>query len=276
MSDFENYTLTSRSYDTTRSAYGVEVILGCLSAAKPAHETVLLDAGCGSGNYTAALSPYVSEVVGVDLNPGMLEVAGRKLAAEVEGGRVTLRQGNLAQLPLEEGSVDAVMINQVLHHLPDRAPGDWPARRQVFGELARVLRPGGSLVLNVCLPIQIRHGYWFFALIPAMAERLIERHPEYEIYQELLDGAGFAVHGRIVPVDVVIQGEHYFDTHGPENATWREGDSSWSLATEPELQAALKHLEELHEAGEADAYVRRHDLRRAEVGQITFIHATRR
>lgn len=276
LSEFENYTRTSRSYDATRSAYGVEVILGCVAAAKAPGETVLLDAGCGSGNYAAALLPHVARVVGVDLNAGMLDVAGRKLADAVACGRAELHQGDLAALPVGDASVDAVMVNQVLHHLGDVAPGSWSGRRAVLAELRRVLRPGGALVLNVCLPIQIRHGYWFFALIPAMAERLIARHPDYETYRQLLDDAGFDVHGRIVPVDVVIQGAHYFDSHGPERAEWREGDSSWSLASAAELDDALARLRRLHAAGEGEAYLRRHDLRRPEVGQITFVHATRR
>jgi len=276
MSEFEDYTSTSCEYDATRAAVGVEIILGCLARARPLADTVLLDAGCGTGNYAAALLPYVSRLIGVDLNPGMLRAARAKLAPAIAHGRAELHQGDLAGLPLCDASVDGVMVNQVLHHLPGGDADDWASRRGVLAEFARVLRPGGVLVINACMPVQICEGWWCFALIPDAVERLCRRHPDARTYTRLLEAAGFRVRGRVVPVDAVVQGEHYFDSHGPERKSWRDGDSTWALATAPELARALATLAQVHAEGRAQAFVREHDARREQIGQITFLHAVRR
>ena len=92
----------------------------------------LLDAGCGTGNYACALLPHVACIEALDRSAGMLEVAARKLAAAVAGGRVVLHRGSIDALPLADASVDGVMINQVLHHLPDDPHASWPAHRLVF------------------------------------------------------------------------------------------------------------------------------------------------
>ena len=60
--------------------------------------------------------------------------------------------------------------NAVLEHL------EHPYRTMC--EVARVLRPGGVLVINTCLRRQIEAGYWFMALIPEVRERLARRHPD--------------------------------------------------------------------------------------------------
>ena len=150
MSSYENYTATSAHYDATRGPIGVEVILGCLArSGRPLSEQVLVDAGCGTGNYSVALLEHVARIEAVDMNEGMLGVARGKLGDAEEAGRIRFHHAAIDSLPLETESVDAVMINQVLHHLPDDAAGGWPLTRKVIGEFARVLRPGGVLSVNL-------------------------------------------------------------------------------------------------------------------------------
>lgn len=93
----------------------------------------LLDAGCGTGWNLQALSVF-GETHGVDLSP--LAVA----TTRERGGRVT--QGNLLSLPYASGSFDAVTSFDVIYHawVKDDA--------QAVGELARVLKPGGVLLLK--------------------------------------------------------------------------------------------------------------------------------
>lgn len=96
----------------------------------------VLDAGCGTGELSAWLRAR-ADVVSVDLSAASLTVArGRP-----EGLRVV--QGDLTRLPVRSGSVDAVVSNVVLPHLPD----DMVARTLV--ELHTALRPGGTLVFTV-------------------------------------------------------------------------------------------------------------------------------
>lgn len=277
MSVYEDYDTRSGSYDTTRRPVGSEIILGCSTrTGRALRELTVLDAGCGTGNYTAAILPHVGRVEAVDLNPGMLAVAERKLASAIDAGRATVAQAGIDALPLDDASVDVVMVNQVLHHLPLKPEAGWPVLQRVFGEFARVLRADGVCVLNVCSQAQLHDGFWYYALIPAAAETLRRRYPSLDTLSRLLAGAGLAETGRFVPVDAVLQGDAYFDPSGPLEPSWRAGDSTWSLADDDELAAALARVEELETAGALAGFFAEHDARRPQVGQTTFLAAQRR
>ncbi|MBT6273793.1 MAG: class I SAM-dependent methyltransferase [Chromatiales bacterium] len=118
MSNYENYSSTAGSYDGTRSATGYESILGMATAAGLTGGGVLLDAGCGTGNYAAALVPFFSQIEAVDMSAKMLDVAREKLAQYASLDKVRLHQGVVDDLPLPSDSADVAMLNQVLHHLP--------------------------------------------------------------------------------------------------------------------------------------------------------------
>jgi ArsR family transcriptional regulator len=123
---------------------GQEFALGSLRSevlarALPA-EMVCADLGCGAGYLTAALAERCSRVIAVDHSARMLAAARRRRL----GARVDLRRGELDNLPLRDGEVDAAFANLVWHHLPDL---DRAAR-----ELFRVLKPGGTAVISDLLP----------------------------------------------------------------------------------------------------------------------------
>jgi SAM-dependent methyltransferase len=168
------------------------------------------------------------------------------------------------------------MINQVLHHLPDDASQGWPLTRKVIREFARVLRPGGVLVINICSHEQLRRGWWFFSLIEAQAERMIARHMPLLELESVLSGSGFDLRGRFVPSDAVIQGRSYFDPRGPLDEKWRAGDSVWSMLSPEELERVEARVRAMDTRGELESFVVDHDAQREHVGQTTFLCATRR
>nr|MDT0658606.1 class I SAM-dependent methyltransferase [Micromonospora sp. DSM 115978] len=93
-----------------------------------------LDAACGTGRHTAWLADRGHRVIGVDSSPEMLARAhDRAPTAE-------FRPGDLCDLPLPDNHVDLVVCALALTHLPDLRP--------VIAEFARVLRPGGHLVIS--------------------------------------------------------------------------------------------------------------------------------
>ncbi|MEO2169816.1 MAG: metalloregulator ArsR/SmtB family transcription factor [bacterium] len=94
------------------------------------------DLGCGTGELAANLAPFVHRVIGVDSSSEMLRSARKRLG---HLNNVELHRGQLEALPLDNGSVDAVTVCLVLHHVPDPAI--------VLQEIARVLRPGGKALL---------------------------------------------------------------------------------------------------------------------------------
>ncbi|MFF1297102.1 MULTISPECIES: class I SAM-dependent methyltransferase [unclassified Streptomyces] len=98
----------------------------------------VLDAGCGTGRALPPLRAAVGPsgvVLGADLTPAMLQAAVR--AGRDRDGRLLL--ADVAALPLRAGSLDAVFGAGLISHLPDPSEN--------LRELARVVRPGGTLAL---------------------------------------------------------------------------------------------------------------------------------
>jgi ArsR family transcriptional regulator len=102
---------------------------------------VVGDLGSGTGQVSAALSPFVRRVVAIDASAQMLQAARRRLHAL---DNVELRRGELERLPIDDARLDAAIMMLVLHHVPD--PG------KALSEAMRVLKPGGRLVLVDMLP----------------------------------------------------------------------------------------------------------------------------
>jgi ubiquinone/menaquinone biosynthesis C-methylase UbiE len=129
----EGYAAWSVDYDKPNDLIDMEQpVMRPMLAGLPAGTA--LDAACGTGRYSAHLSSLGHAVIGVDSCPQMLEAARAKVAG------ADFREGDLHQLPVAEQSVDLVVCALALTHLPDLGP--------VFAEFARVLRPGGHLVIS--------------------------------------------------------------------------------------------------------------------------------
>ncbi len=137
---------------------------------------VVLEAGCGEGYGAAQLREVASQVVGLDYDePAVAHI--RASYPEVE-----IVRGNLAQLPVRTGAIDVVVTMQVIEHLWDQ-PG-------FLAETARVLRPGGTLVVST--PNRLTFS-------PGQAEPLNPYHTR-ELsgaeLTELIVGAGFSIFRR--------------------------------------------------------------------------------
>ena len=276
MSRYEDYATVSKDYDETRVPIGTEILCHCLGAAvTPLAEIRLLDAGCGTGAYSRAMLPHVDHIDAVDLNEGMLVVARAKLAVEEAGGRIAFHQGGIDTLPFADATFDGAMINQVLHHIEDGADPSFPIHEAVIAEMARVLRPGGVLVINVCTHEQLCEGYWYYDLVPEAREACIRRHIPTERLTAMLTAAGFQLRRSEAALDVVMQGEAYFDMTGPLRESWRKGDSFWALATDEQIAQAEAQIREMQAAGTLEAWFQKRDERRKGVGQFTFFAAVK-
>lgn len=98
----------------------------------------ILDVGCGDGALTVRLAAEGADVTGLDADPCMLAAA--RARAKTSGTATTFVDGDIRSLPFADGSFDTVMAITVLCFVGDA--------ERVVQEMARVLRPGGRLVLG--------------------------------------------------------------------------------------------------------------------------------
>ena len=204
---------------------------------------VALDAACGTGRHAEYLASLGHTVIGVDSSPGMLAHARDKVPAG------EFHEADLHALPLDEHSVDVVVCAIALLSLPDIGGP--------FGEFARVLRPGGHLVVSdlrglirdVGFPV-LFDGPEFGAprgqlgYLPTYAHRTSDylaaalplgfhvlRCEEPEVPSPLLDPEGRTLHGgeRLAPQDpnsAPYTWALHAEAIDATNAAWRAKPSS--------------------------------------------------
>jgi SAM-dependent methyltransferase len=110
-------------------------------AALQPHERVL-DLGCGSGNAALLAAEQGADVIGVDPAQRLLDVAQARAA--VAGRDIRLLRGEAASLPVDDASIDAILSVFAVIFAPDV--------RGAVAEMARVLDPGGRIVLSAWIP----------------------------------------------------------------------------------------------------------------------------
>jgi ArsR family transcriptional regulator len=153
---------------------------------------VVGDLGCGTGQLTEIVAPYLKRVIAVDGSTEMLDAARLR----VGGARnVDLRQGDLESLPIDSGELDAAMLSLVLHYSP--SPG------RALAEVARSVRKGGRVLVVDMLPherqeYQQQMGHVWLGF----SDKQISR---------FLTGAGFGdVRIRMLPADPDAMGPALF------------------------------------------------------------------
>lgn len=136
----------------------------------------ILDLGCGTGQFLPRLRSRfaAATIVGADLSPGMLNEAKRRRPSNVG-----LALADAMQLPLASSSIDVVTCSESFHWYPDQAAA--------VDELARVLRPGGRLLIaSIAMTTEVGsraverwttdRGQPIRALPPKALRRLLEAH----------------------------------------------------------------------------------------------------
>jgi len=150
------------------------------------------DLGCGTGQLTETVAPYVRRVISVDGSEDMLDAARQRLSGATN---VDLRRGELESLPIESGELDVAMLSLVLHYSPE------PPR--ALSEVGRVVRPGGRVLVVDMLPhdrqeYQQQMGHVWLGFSETQITRL-------------LAGAGFGdVRVRMLPADPDAKGPALF------------------------------------------------------------------
>jgi demethylmenaquinone methyltransferase / 2-methoxy-6-polyprenyl-1,4-benzoquinol methylase len=102
-------------------------------------EARILDLACGTGDlaFAAARRASRGEVIGVDASSSMIAIAQERAKVEAPAGNARFVLGDISTLEHEPASIDAVMAGYALRNVPDY--------ERVIAEIARVLKPGGTL-----------------------------------------------------------------------------------------------------------------------------------
>jgi ubiquinone/menaquinone biosynthesis C-methylase UbiE len=137
----EFFTSSAGQWDRVRDElFGDRFHLAAFAAfASP--EAVVGDLGCGTGQVSATVAPFVARVIAVDSSAAMLQAARKRLH---EVRNVELRRGDLESLPIDDNRLDAATVMLVLHHVGE------PSR--ALADIARTLKPGGRLIVVDMLP----------------------------------------------------------------------------------------------------------------------------
>jgi ubiquinone/menaquinone biosynthesis C-methylase UbiE len=136
-SNREHFDRWSGEYEHDQvSRWLQELQLEALGALEPGPDDRLLDVGCGSGAAIRAAAASVDRAVGVDLSQGMIDRA-RELACATSN--VEFSVADAEALPFEDDTFTALLCTTSFHHYPD------PER--AVAEMARVLTPGGRIVI---------------------------------------------------------------------------------------------------------------------------------
>lgn len=228
----EKYNLIGQNYNATRKAdpFIASRILDLLQCEK---DDKLLDIGCGTGNYTIALSESELNICGIEPSGLMLNEAKSK------NPEISWTIGNAEKLPFENDNFDFAIATLTIHHWKDLEKG--------FSEIRRILKPSGKFLIFTSTSEQMEN-YWLNHYFPKMMEKSIEQMPKFNFIKENLEKTGFkiAITEKYSIKDDLQDKFLYIGKNNPEiylNENVRKGISSFAnLAHRTEIEIGLKNL----------------------------------
>ena len=153
------------------------------SLARPRPTDVVLDLGCGNGHHLLALGPEVARGIGIDVSPGMIELARARLRSSPWETNFTFEVDNAEELNgIADQSIDLAICIGAFEHMLDK--------RAVLANIYRVLKFGGRFF---CLAP--RSDYVWYRIVPllgfATKHLSSDRMLTHDEFSTLLDQAGF-------------------------------------------------------------------------------------
>jgi ubiquinone/menaquinone biosynthesis C-methylase UbiE len=172
-----NYETIAREYARHRKA-NPEVLRSLVEKTGITSSSTVLEVGCGTGNYIAALERAIGCTCwGIDPSANMLATASGKSPT------IRLQTGKAEQLEVADKSFDLIFSVDVIHHVSDQAA--------FFREAFRALRPGGRVWTVTDSEEIIRHRQPLAVFFPEMIEVELQRYPSVAEMRRLMEEAGF-------------------------------------------------------------------------------------
>ncbi|KPL00947.1 MAG: hypothetical protein AMJ91_02500 [candidate division Zixibacteria bacterium SM23_73_3] len=248
------YDNISRIYDVSRAA-NVETVEKLVRLLHVSSDSVLLDLGCGTGNYTASLQQVAKSVMGIDISISMIE------RAQAKSPVLQFICGDVTNLPFNSETFDGAFAIQVLHHVK---------KKEIFlMEARRVLRKNAYIVIHSCSHRQMQ-AFWFYHYFPKGVEKDIKRTPDVGEIASLLERTGFSNIGiEICYHDVVVAHEtpeRYLDKN------YRDGISTFTLLTKDDIELGCEKLQKDIASGAVESTVQQYEAKVAAVGGSSIIY----
>jgi ArsR family transcriptional regulator len=133
-------------WDTVRKIFNDDALRASAISRLLTPGLTVADIGTGTGVLAIELARFGFRVLAVDHSTRMLDAARAKISSE-EGLNIDLRKGETSALPIEDNEVDAALAHMVLHYLPSPP--------EAIAEMARITKPGGSIVVVDFIPHQL-------------------------------------------------------------------------------------------------------------------------
>jgi ubiquinone/menaquinone biosynthesis C-methylase UbiE len=226
------YDQIGTGYNTTRHAdpYIVNQIQELL-ALTPA--MTCLDIGCGTGNYTTAISRIGLEILGIDPSEKMLS------EAKAKNPLLNVLVGTAEAIPVANHVFDAILATLTIHH--------WIDLYKAFSELFRVSKANASVLIFTAEPEQMK-TYWLNHYFPEMMQASIKQMPANALLMDAIEKSGFEIK-RLQPYHIQNDLQDLFLYSGKNkpriyfDAEVRTNISSFSLlAHQQEINTGLKQL----------------------------------
>ncbi len=249
-----DYDETSLIYDISRVA-NTEVTEKLVSSMHLGNDSLVLDMGCGTGNYLIALQPSVKSVIGIDLSTGMLRQARVKFPS------LPLVYGDITSLPFRSNTFDGAFAVQVLHHVRKK--------ESFLKEACRVIKEEAYLVLDSCSHRQMR-TFWLYHYFPRGMEVDLARIPDVADIASLLEATGFSNVGVEISYSDIA-----FEHEKPERylvKNYRNGQSTFHLIPEGDVKSGCRKLKEDIASGAVEDIIRQYEAEEALVGGSCIIY----
>jgi ubiquinone/menaquinone biosynthesis C-methylase UbiE len=255
------YNRIGQTYDTTRRA-DPGIVARLVAHLQITSNGIILDIGCGTGNYTVALHEQGISITGIDVSETMLERARLKTAP------ITWHHGSALALPFADNSFGGALFMLSTHHMNPL--------QLALNEAYRIIDKG-NLVIFTATPTQMTH-YWLNHYFPKMMVEGPTYMTEYEVLAAMLQEAGF-MQVTCEPFFVTNDLQDWFLQSGkyrPEvylDPLVRAGISSFPLAEDTaEIEHGLAALAHDIESGVIQEIIESYE---SDAGDYLFIRATK-
>lgn len=173
-------------------------LLPAISAIRSLDQADWIEWGAGTGRLTALAAPSARSILALDVSAAMLQVAVDKLA-RIDGLRWQTAVADHRHAPAPDRSADIAIAGWTIIYLSSKFVPDWQgALRQAIGEMQRVLRPGGALIIIETLgtgysePARLYADYYdFLEQELGFQYKWIRTDYEFASVEKAVEGLGF-------------------------------------------------------------------------------------